>query len=78
MTKDETLKMRVEQDEQWEKVINREWQGLTDDKINEIVRNVSDDMYPWKGNMLIGKIIRAIEQELKIKNGFSGLKDKNT
>jgi len=44
------------------------WQGLTDDEINEIVRNVSDDMYPWKGNMLIGKIIRAIEQALKDKN----------
>jgi hypothetical protein len=55
-----------------------QWQGLTDDEINEIVRNVSDDMYPWKGNMLIGKIIRAIEQELKTKNGFSGLKDKNS
>jgi hypothetical protein len=45
-----------------------QWQGLTDDEINEIVRNVSDDMYPWKGNMLIGKIIRAIEQALKDKN----------
>jgi hypothetical protein len=45
-----------------------QWQGLTDDEINEIVRNVSDDMYPWKGNMLIGKIIRAIEQAIKEKN----------
>jgi hypothetical protein len=45
-----------------------QWQGLTDDEINEIVRNVSDDMYPWKGNMLIGKIIRAIEQALREKN----------
>jgi hypothetical protein len=45
------------------------WQRLTDDEINEIVRNVSDDMYPWKGNILIGKIIRAIEQALKEKNG---------
>jgi len=45
-----------------------QWQGLTDYEINEIVRNVSDDMYPWKGNMLIGKIICAIEAKLKDKN----------
>jgi hypothetical protein len=44
------------------------WQGLTDDEVNEIVQKVSDDMYPWKGNMLTGKIIRAIEQALKEKN----------
>ena len=44
------------------------WQGLSDDEINKIVQTVSDDMYPWKGNMLIGKIIRAIEQALKEKN----------
>jgi rubrerythrin len=46
------------------------WQGLSDDEINKIVQTVSDDMYPWKGNMLIGKIIRAIEQASRIKNGY--------
>jgi hypothetical protein len=33
MTKDEAWKMRVEQDEQWSKIVNRKWQGLTDEEL---------------------------------------------
>jgi hypothetical protein len=65
MTKDETLKMRVEQDEQWEKVINREWQGLTDDEIGRLA--VFDGLHHVE-IPLLAKFILAIEQALKDKN----------
>jgi hypothetical protein len=65
MTKDETLKMRVEQDEQWEKVINRKWQGLTDDEIGRLA--VFDGLHHVE-IPLLAKFILAIEQALKDKN----------
>ena len=43
MTKDEELKMRIEQDEQWDKMINRKWQGLSDDEIYRIYSKVQDN-----------------------------------
>jgi hypothetical protein len=43
MTKDEELKMRIEQDEQWAKMINRKWQGLTEDEIDRIYCEVQDN-----------------------------------
>jgi hypothetical protein len=65
MTKDETLKMRVEQDEQWEKVINRKWQGLTDDEIGRLA--VFDGLHHVE-IPLLAKFILAIDQALKDKN----------
>jgi hypothetical protein len=64
MTKDETLKMRVEQDEQWEKVINREWQGLTDKEDNAIIKKI----WIWGNDFPYEKYRIAIEQALKDKN----------
>ena len=46
-----------------------QWQGLTDDEIDAIIKE-KDGVF--------GAVVRGIEQELKTKNGFSGLKDKNT
>ena len=64
MTKDEALKMRIEQDEQWAKTINRKWQGLSDDEIAKVF----DDIGVSTTNR---KIYRAIEQALKEKNNGS-------
>jgi hypothetical protein len=52
-----------------------QWQGLTDDEIH----NIADYSFPFPSEMFdeIFDFARAIEQELKTKNGFSGLKDKN-
>ena len=43
MTKDEALKMRIEQDEQWEKTINRKWQSLSDDEFVTIAKSIWGD-----------------------------------
>ena len=67
MTKDEALKMRVEQDEQWEKLVNRKWQELTDDEIMHIAR----ESYMSRDGGDI-KFARAIEQALREKN-FLGI-----
>jgi hypothetical protein len=45
-----------------------QWQGLTDDEIQNILNKIRDDMYPWKDGMLGHLIARAIEQALKEKN----------
>jgi hypothetical protein len=45
------------------------WQGLTDDEIEKIIEN-HDGIF-WY-------VVCAIEQELKTKNGFSDVKEKNT
>ena len=63
MTKDEELKMRIEQDEQWAKMINRKWQGLSDDELDAI--NGSPMALEYNG---LYKFARAIEQALKEKN----------
>ena len=62
MTKDEALKMRIEQDEQWAKMINRKWQGLSDDEIAKIIGKGA--FYEWNDV----EFARAIEQALKEKN----------
>ena len=69
MTKDEALKMRIEQDEQWSKIINRKWQGLTDDEKSNAYNKFyneyeSDDV--GIGDFML--IYSAIEQALKDKN----------
>ena len=47
-----------------------QWQGLTDDEV--------DNIYPCaEGVHDFRDIVRAIEQELKTKNGFSDIKEKN-
>jgi|LakMenEpi03Aug12_release.lakeMendotaPanAssembly.Ray.scaffolds.fasta_scaffold2991881_1 hypothetical protein len=65
MTKDEALKMRIEQDEQWSKIVNRKWQGLTDDEIGRLA--VFDGLHHVE-IPLLAKFILAIEQALKDKN----------
>ena len=65
MTKDEELKMRIEQDEQWSKIVNRKWQGLTDDEIGRLA--VFDGLHHVE-IPLLAKFILAIEQALKEKN----------
>jgi hypothetical protein len=65
MTKDEAWKMRVEQDEQWSKIVNRKWQGLTDDEIGRLA--VFDGLHHVE-IPLLAKFILAIEQALKEKN----------
>jgi hypothetical protein len=65
MTKDEALKMRVEQDEQWSKIVNRKWQGLTDDEIGRLA--VFDGLHHVE-IPLLAKFILTIEQALKEKN----------
>jgi|LakMenE18May11ns_1017448.scaffolds.fasta_scaffold8128938_2 hypothetical protein len=62
MTKDEALKMRAEQDEQWEKLVNRKWQGLTDEEIQAIRIKTFDAVATNY------ETYRAIEQALKDKN----------
>ena len=44
------------------------WQGLTDDEIKEFMGNCWESPY---------HLIKVIEQELKTKNGFSDVKEKN-
>jgi hypothetical protein len=61
--KDEELKMRIEQDEQWAKMINRKWQGLSDDELDAL--NGSPMALEYSG---LYKFARAIEQALKEKN----------
>jgi hypothetical protein len=68
MTKDEALKMRVEQDEKWEKLINREWQGLTDDEIEEFGLDLSNPAGEFVGLSDWKIFARAIEAKLKEKN----------
>lgn len=53
-------------------LINREWVGLSDDEVNDIAFH--EGISPFR----IQDIYIAFEQELKTKNGFSGLKEKNT
>ena len=65
MTKDEALKMRIEQDEQWAKMISRKWQGLNDDEIGRLA--VFDGLHHVE-IPLLAKFILAIEQALKDKN----------
>ena len=65
MTKDEALKMRIEQDEQWAKTINRKWQGLSDDEIQAIRIKTFDAVATNY------EAYRAIEQALKEKNNGS-------
>jgi hypothetical protein len=55
----------------------KSWQGLTDDEIDTILMPIASyDVFDLPDEAI--KLGRAIEQELKTKNGFSGLKDKNT
>ena len=61
--KDEELKMRIEQDEQWAKMINSKWQGLSDDELDAL--NGSPMALEYSG---LYKFARAIEQALKEKN----------
>ena len=65
MTKDEALKMRKEQDEQWEKIINRKWQWLSDDEIGRLA--VFDGLHHVE-IPLLAKFILAIEKALREKN----------
>jgi hypothetical protein len=67
MTKDEALKMRIEQDEQWSKIVNRKWQALTDDEIGRLA--VFDGLHHVE-IPLLAKFIVAIEQALKDKNSI--------
>jgi hypothetical protein len=50
-----------------------QWQGLTDDEINEILEKTP---YIEYGSWI--EFAQDIEQELKTKNGFSDIKEKNT
>ena len=49
----------------------QQWQGLSDDEIAKIIGKGA--FYEWNDV----EFARAIEQELKTKNGFSALKEKN-
>jgi len=51
------------------------WQGLSDDEILEIDKSIDPEISIGIGKTLFA---RAIEQELKTKNGFSALKENNT
>ena len=64
MTKDEALKMRVEQDEQWEKLVNRKWQGLTDDEVDDLMYQYCDTDNGYS----IKSIIKLVEQRLERRN----------
>jgi hypothetical protein len=44
--------------------VNKEWQGLTDDEINELVMDTNADIYGCS----IDEFVSAIEQALKEKN----------
>lgn len=70
MTKDEALKMRIEQDEQWAKMINRKWQGLSDDELSKLFAKCG---WVEEGDNLreLGfyRHARMLEQALKEKNG---------
>jgi hypothetical protein len=66
MTKDEELKMRAEQDEQWKKLVNRKWQGLTDNEKLSSIRKWAENN-TMRGQELIG-LCDSIEQALKEKN----------
>jgi hypothetical protein len=49
------------------------WQGLTDDEMDKIFYESKVE----KGIVFHKTLFKTAEQELKTKNGFSGLKDKN-
>jgi hypothetical protein len=52
----------------------KEWQGLSDSVVMKIVWDLE---HITDKDLFVVEYYRAIEQELKTKNGFSGLKDKN-
>jgi len=60
------------------------WQGLTDDELSHLkylhvdYELFDEGEYGTECNVYVDDFAKAIEQELKTKNGFSGLKDKNT
>jgi hypothetical protein len=58
-----------------EVIKTHQWQELTDGEINKIYDQVKWDITLQD---IVIDFSRAIEQELKTKNGFSVLKDKNT
>jgi hypothetical protein len=68
MTKDEALKMRIEQDEQWSKIVNRKWQALTDDEISDIYCSTPARPISNGDVELMFDFAKAIEQALKEKN----------
>jgi hypothetical protein len=63
MTKDEELKMRIEQDEQWERTINRKWQGLSDDEIDRIYCDVQDNCVKDFPSELYAAWIKAFKEK---------------
>ena len=70
---DYTEEIQTKQVRKWQG--NKEFVGLTDDEIIECANKSWEGLSPHADTLAFA---RAIEQELKTKNGFSDVKEKNT